>query len=198
MARAHGALSVVDGAQAVGQIPVDVKDFGCDAYLASTHKWLVAPKGTGLLYVQRAAQEEIWTTLASESFDDRPTGAFRFMHFGTGSMPVVHGLIAAVRFMNRLDIPRVGKWDAMLTSRLREGLARMPHVQVASPAHPALTSAMTTFGVRGRSSGELQDELWKHRIRVRAEGDAGVRLSAHFYVAPADIDRVLEIVGGMR
>jgi len=198
LARDRGVLCVVDGAQAVGQIRVDVKDLDCDAYVTSTHKWLVAPKGTGLLYIRRAAQDRIWTTLATGGFDNRSAGAVRFMRFGTGSMPVVHGLVAAVRFMNRLDLGRVERWDAMLTARLRDGLARMAHVQVASPLHPDLTAAMTTFAVRGHSSGDVQDELWKHRIRVRAEGEAGVRLSAHFYVAPADIDRILDVVKGLR
>ena len=50
LARDRGALSVVDGAQAVGQIRVDVKDLGCDAYVASPDNWRMAPKGTGILY----------------------------------------------------------------------------------------------------------------------------------------------------
>jgi len=198
LARAHGALSIVDGAQAVGQMRVDVKDIGCDAYLTSTHKWLLAPKGTGLLYLQREAQDRIWSTLATEGWDDPTTGAFRFMRVGTGAMPVVYGLQAAVRFMTRLRIERVERWDTMLTTRLRDGLRRMPHVTLSSPQDPQLAAAMTTFSVAGRTSDEVQDELWKSKIRVRADGQAGVRLSAHFYVAPADIDRVLNVVDSMR
>ncbi|MGH7471061.1 MAG: hypothetical protein ACRENP_24190 [Longimicrobiales bacterium] len=57
---------------------------------------------------------------------------------------------------------------------------------------------MTTFAVAGRTSDQVQDELWKHKIRVLAEGDWGVRLSAHFYVAPADTDRVLDVVNSLR
>jgi len=49
LARAHGCIAVVDGAQAVGGIAVDVKALGCHAYATSGHKWLLAPKGTGLL-----------------------------------------------------------------------------------------------------------------------------------------------------
>jgi selenocysteine lyase/cysteine desulfurase len=57
---------------------------------------------------------------------------------------------------------------------------------------------MTTFAVAGRKADDVQDELWKRKIRVRAEGDAGVRLSAHIYVSPADIDRVLSVVESLR
>jgi isopenicillin-N epimerase len=197
LARERGALAIVDGAQAVGQMRIDVKAVGCDAYVASTHKWLLAPKGTGILYVRREAQDRFWSTLATTGFDDRAAGAFRFMHFGTGSLPTVQGLLAAVRFMTRLGIERVERWDAMLSTRLREGLARIPHVKVSSPSDTRFASAITTFAVAGRASDELQDALWKRRIRVRAQDDWGVRLSAHFYVAPADIDRVLDVVAAM-
>lgn len=197
LARSHGALAIIDGAQAVGQIGVDVKSLGCDAYVASTHKWLLAPKGTGMLYIRREAQDRFWSTLATTGFDDRATGAFRFMRIGTGSRPALVGLIAAVRFMKRLGLERVERWDALVTNRLRAGLARLPHVKLLSPSHPQLTAAMTTFAVAGRTREQVQDELWKHQIRVREE-EEGVRVSTHFYVAPADIDRLLTVVDSMR
>jgi isopenicillin-N epimerase len=198
LARDRGALSFVDGAQAVGQIAVDVRALGCDAYAASPHKWLLAPKGTGILYIRKEVQPRIWNTLASGRFEDDGSGAFRFMQFGTGSPAVIWGLRAAVRFMTQLGITRVARWDAMLTTRLRAGLATMPHVQLVSPVDPRLAAGITTFGVRGRDGRELQDALWARRIRVRSQGAPGVRLSAHLYVSPADIDRVLEVVAGMR
>ena len=67
MIRDRGALALVDGAQAVGQMRVDVKDMGCDAYVASPHKWMMAPKGTGLLFIRRDIQSRFWTTLADHS-----------------------------------------------------------------------------------------------------------------------------------
>ena len=51
LARAKDILCVVDGAQALGQLPVDVKALGCHAYAAPGHKWLMGPKGTGMLYL---------------------------------------------------------------------------------------------------------------------------------------------------
>jgi selenocysteine lyase/cysteine desulfurase len=197
LARERGALSVVDGAQAVGQMPVDVKAMDCDAYVTSGHKWLLAPKGTGLLYVRSEVQDLFWGTLVTAGFDNTSLGAFRLTRFGTGSLPRVFGLRAAVRFMKRLEVERVERWNTMLTSRLREGLARMPHVRLSSPSDARFAAAMTTFAVSGRTPDEVQDLLWRERIRVRAEGDAGVRLSAHLYVAPADIDRVLGTVRSM-
>jgi isopenicillin-N epimerase len=198
LARERGALSVVDGAQAVGQIRVDVKALGCDAYVASPHKWLLAPKGTGILYIRRDVQPRIWNTLASAGFDDDAAGAFRFMHYGTGSPAMVWGLRAALQFIGKIGIDRIARWDGMLTQRLRDGLATMPHVHVLSPADPRFAAGITTFGVNGHTGRELQDALWAKKIRVRSQGDPGVRLSAHLYVSPADIDRVLNVVSAMR
>lgn len=195
LARERGALSLIDGAQALGQIQVNVRELGCDAYVASPHKWLMAPKGTGLLYVRRAAQEQFWTTLASYQWDNKEQGAFRFMQYGTGSTATVDGLMAALAVAERIGIGRVERWDLMLTKRLRDGLAGIKGAVLSSPLDPRLASAITTFRVEGTSARDLQNALWARKIRVRAQGDdKGVRLSAHVYVSPADIDRVLEVV----
>jgi isopenicillin-N epimerase len=165
LARSRGALAIVDGAQAVGQIRVDVQALGCDAYVGSPHKWMMAPKGTGFLFLRREVQDRFWTTLASYQWDNREDG-----------------------------MPRIERWDAMLTRRLREGLAAIPRVRIASPADPRLTAAITTFRVDGTKAKALQDALWTKRVRVRAQNDErGVRLSAHMYVGPADVDAVLDV-----
>lgn len=194
LARERGALAIVDGAQAVGQIGVDVRALGCDAYVASPHKWMMAPKGTGFMYIRRDVQPRFWTTLASYQWDNQQDGAFRFMQYGTGSVPVTEGLRAALQFIEGIGMPRIERWDAMLTTRLREGLARIPAVRVASPPDPRLAAAITTFRVEGVKAKALQDALWERRVRVRAQGDdRGVRLSAHLYVSPADVDTVLDV-----
>ena len=198
LARDRGVLSVVDGAQAVGQIPVDVRAIGCDAYVASGHKWLVGPKGTGVLYIRRDAQDRFWSILAGDNFDQRSDGAFRFVHFGTGSMPAVRGLVAALHFMTRLGVDRVSRWDSMLTIRLREALSKLPQVRLSSPSDSRFAAAMTTFTVSGHTPNDVQDALWARRIRVRTEGEAGVRFSTHFYVGPTDIDRAVNVIAGLR
>ncbi len=195
LARERGALSLIDGAQAVGQVRVNVRELGCDAYVASPHKWLMAPKGTGLLYVKRGVQDKFWTTLASYQWDNKEQGAFRFMQYGTGSTALIDGLLAALALAERTGIDRVERWDLALTTHLREGLAKIKGAVLSSPADPRLASAITTFRVEGVLARDLQNALWEKKIRVRAQGDdKGVRLSAHVYVAPSDIDRVLEVV----
>ena len=196
--RDRGALALVDGAQAVGQLQVDVKELGCDAYVASPHKWMMAPKGTGFLYIRRDLQDRFWTTLASSHWDDQENGAFRFMQYGTGAVPVHEGLMAALGFIDKIGMPRIERWDAMLTKRLRDGLGRIPKARISSPQDPRLASAITTFRIDGVKAKALQEALWTRRVRVRPQGDErGVRLSAHIYMSPADVDTVLDVASSL-
>jgi selenocysteine lyase/cysteine desulfurase len=178
---------------------VDVSELGCDAYVASPHKWMMAPKGTGFLYIRRDIQERFWTTLASSHWDDHENGAFRFMQYGTGAVPVHDGLAAALKFIDKIGMPRIERWDAMLTKRLRDGLARIPSARLSSPADARLASAITTFRVEGVKAKALQEALWARGVRVRPQSDArGVRLSAHIYMSPADVDTVLDVASKLR
>jgi isopenicillin-N epimerase len=195
LAAEHGILSVVDGAQAIGQVPVDLQHLGCDAYVASPHKWMLAPKGTGFLYLRGDVPQRIWGTLAGSHYDDWESGAFRFMQFGTGSVPIVSGLLAAFDFIDAIGLQRIVRWDHALTRQLRDGLEAIPEVHITSPAERQFAAAITTFRVDGLSARELQNVLWEKKIRVRAQNDRnGVRFCTHLYVAPADIEKSLAAI----
>jgi len=195
LARDRGVFSIVDGAQSLGQLPVDVKDLGCDAYVSSPHKWLLAPKGTGVLYIERSRQDELWTTLGSYQYDNREAGAFRFMQYGTGSPAMYTGFRAALAFNRELGVDRIARWNHAMATQLIAGLSEIPNVRIHSSSHPDMYGGAITFGLENKTADELQDALWEGRIRVRAQRNAQrVRLCAHLYVNPDDIDRSLDIV----
>jgi selenocysteine lyase/cysteine desulfurase len=121
------------------------------------------------------------------------------MQYGTGAVPVHEGLIAALKFIDKIGMPRIERWDAMLTKRLRDGLSRIATARLSSPADPRLASAITTFRVEGVKARALQEALWARHIRVRPQSDArGVRLSAHIYMSPSDVDTVLDVASKVR
>ncbi len=147
LARDRGLFSVVDGAQAVGQIRVDVRDLGADAYFFSPHKWLLAPKGTGVLYLRRDVQERIWTTLASYQWDNHEDGMYRLLQYGTHNLSLLRGLEAALAFMSQLGPDRVEARVRRLGRYLRDGLSEIPGVVLETPTHPDLAAGMTRYGV---------------------------------------------------
>ncbi len=184
----------MDGAQTAGHLAIDVRAVGCDAYFTSPHKWLLAPKGTGFLYVRKEALPAVWPTLASSAWDDHRAGAYRLMQYGTGNLSLLVGLEKALDFHLAIGSGRIEERILGLADRLRAGLERIPGVEIRSPLHPALRSATTVWRVEGLTAERLQDELWaRSKVRVRSMGDAmGVRQCCHIYNSEAEVDRTLE------
>jgi isopenicillin-N epimerase len=194
LARERQILSVIDGAQAVGQLHVNVRDLGCDAYFSSPHKWLLAPKGNGFLYIRQEVQPKVWATLASSQWNNYKDGMFRLQQYGTLNQSLLRGLETAIDFIDRIGRDRVEARVRALGSHLRDGLGQIAAVTIVTPVHPELSAGITTWGVKGQSGRQLQDELWqRRRIRVRAASDVAVRQSTHIYNSMAEVDATLEI-----
>jgi isopenicillin-N epimerase len=196
LARERGIWSVVDGAQSLGHVAIDVQAMGCDAFYASPHKWMLAPVGSGLLYVRPDRQKEIWTTLASSAWDDQTDQMYRLMQYGTGNVSLMLGLGVAVEFHNQIGSARIQQRDFSLADRLRTGLATVPGTTIVSPTHPELTCATTVYGLKNKTGGQIQDYLWERgRVRVRSMGDPiGVRHACHIYNSPAEVDKALALL----
>jgi selenocysteine lyase/cysteine desulfurase len=196
MARAHDVFSVIDGAQAVGQLRVDVKAIGCDAYVASPHKWLLAPVGTGVLFVAEHRLKDVWATLASGNWNnyEPADGAFRLMQFGTANLSLLAGFDAALEFHKRIGPERIERRIVEFSNRLRDGLRKVDRARIYSPTHPAMTCGIVTWGIEGVGGPALMDELWtRKKIRVRSQDDKMVRQSVHFYNSLEEIDATLEV-----
>jgi len=101
-AKKRGIFTVLDGAQCVGHVAVDVNDIGCDAYYSSLHKWMLAPAGSGILYINREVAPDIWSTIASYNWDNQDDHGFRLMQNGTGNPAQIVGLDATVDFFNTI------------------------------------------------------------------------------------------------
>jgi selenocysteine lyase/cysteine desulfurase len=91
-ARKRGIFTVLDGAQTIGQIKVNLKDIDCDAYVGCFHKWMGAPCGTGFMFVKAEHLKNLWATVASYRWDDHADEGFRFTQRGTGNFSVLFGL----------------------------------------------------------------------------------------------------------
>ena len=97
LARRRGVVSAVDGAQAVGVMPVDVHALGCDLYANSLHKWSLAPAGNGVLYVRREIQGRFRSLFNSVGAD-----ATRYEPIGTSPLPLRLAAGSALKFIAQI------------------------------------------------------------------------------------------------
>lgn len=194
-ARRRGIFTVLDGAQAVGHVPVDVQTIGCDAYFSSLHKWLLAPAGNGILYVKKELMPNIWTTLASYQWENEEDPGFRLTQRGTGNPSLITGLEAAIDFHNKIGPKKVTDRIKYLGEYLRTGLQKISNVEIRSSTHTDLCAGITTYGIKGVSGKDLQNEMWKRKkLQPRAVGADMIRHSTHIYNLESEIDAALEIV----
>jgi len=190
LARARGCLAIVDGAQAAGGIPVDVKALGCHAYATSGHKWLLAPKGTGLLYLGEELGDRV--DIASTA----PNHAAYGDGTGVTSIPSVLGLGAAVEYLSAIGMDRIEAHNLALRNRLFAALQEVPRIRVVSAPGGPLASGLVTFTLPDdRDSRAFQQMMReKHDVELKMVPKVwmnGIRASTHLFNTEQDIDRLI-------
>jgi isopenicillin-N epimerase len=200
LCRERGIISVVDGAHPPGMIRVRIDDIAPDFYASSPHKWLLAPQGTGFLWLADEWRTKLWPTLASGGWDDLSLGAHRFNHLGSLDESRLAGLDAALRFQEAIGSDRIEARVRELRLHLYDALSTLPRITLVSPRDDALAAGMVSFTVGGVAALELQQRLsrleaegqvWSVRTRVIGEYDYGwMRLSPHIYNTVEELDRV--------
>ncbi len=193
LAKTRNVLSIIDGAQAVGNVEVNVKAIGCDAYAAPGHKWLLAPKGTGFLYINKESQSKIqpveWT-------DGK---AYVLGSAGMGSLPLMVGLGAAIQVAQRRGIAASETRNLALRNRAYEGLKGIAKVQVVSAPPGPLATALVAFRLPDTvdSSAFRTTLREKYNIMLKQTEKRwgnGMRISPHVFNTEADIDTALKAI----
>jgi selenocysteine lyase/cysteine desulfurase len=179
VARERGCIAVIDGAQAVGAIPVDVKALGCHFYATTGHKWLNGPKGTGLLYISADADKD-FDPMALQSGRQANSDAM-----GINNIAGLYGLGAAIDYARAVGVERIEQHNMALCRELRDGLAGLPQIAFAGPADGPLASQLLTFSLSGVDAKKSRATLaTRYRIHVRAveQGSyTGLRASPHLF-----------------
>ncbi len=197
-ARERGIATVVDGAQAVGMLPVDLHDLGCDVYAASLHKWLLAPIGTGMWYVRRNARDRWRSAFEAQPTREQPG----YAPGGTADLPLRAAVATAVEFIERIGIERIAARNRHLSDYLKTRLAVMPGTEIVSGPTPGTSApGSTIFVMDGVDPIETVATLDRQKFYIDEhvrDGHPALRISTHFYNTKEEIDRVvsaLEAVG---
>jgi cysteine desulfurase/selenocysteine lyase len=171
-ARRAGALTLVDGAQAVPHMPVDISAIGCDFYAFSAHKML-GPTGLGVLYGRRAVLESLepargGSEMIKEVWIDRATWNDLPWRFEPGTPPIAEavGLHAAIDYLEKLGMERVREHTHALAVQAVAQLASIPGVRVFGPRHER--GAVVAFAVEGLHPHDVAAALDADGIAVRA------------------------------
>ena len=196
LAREAGAVSVVDGAHAPGQIDLALAEVGADCYAGNAHKWLCAPKGSAFLYAGEAAREWVGADIVSWGWTWNGEDAFRgrFSSRGTTDPSALLSIPEAIRFQQEHDWPEVRRRCRALAEDTADRLvAELGAVELA--ARPLQAPQMVSVSLARAEPDELERALWEqYRIELPVDRllDLVVaRLSVQAYTTAADCDALV-------
>ena len=193
-ARRRGIRTIVDGAHAFAQFPFKVQDLGCDFYGTSLHKWLLAPIGTGFLYVRRELIETLWPlTPASES---KRKDIRKFEEIGTHPAANHNAIAEALTFHEGIGVERKAARLRFLRDRWARRLAANPKIRIHTNLGPEHSCAIGTVQLVGVPAAKVVEQLWSRwRIIATPIGHAeyeGLRVTPNIYTTLEEVDTFAE------
>ncbi|MFI5170147.1 MAG: aminotransferase class V-fold PLP-dependent enzyme, partial [Vicinamibacterales bacterium] len=197
LAREHGVLTLVDGAQSFGLLDLDLREMDPDFFSGSAHKWPCGPKEAGVLFINRKAESRIWPCIYS-AYPGAAGASKTFEAFGQRDEPAIRAFGEALQLQMRVGRPAIEARARELGQRLIAELARIDGVTVWTHRDPSRSHAVVSFRPGGLDPGRLLAALYaKDRIVAAARTGAdrgGLRLSPHFYNSHAEIERAVAAV----
>lgn len=201
MAHKQGAMVLLDGAHAVGQLPVNLRSLNCDFYTLNGHKWLFGPAGTGALFVRNDRVEQLRPTfmgdVGGKKFDYReggsftpPPGAKRY-EYATRNWAALQGLATAIDYVNDIGVDVVRERVSRLTHNFKQGLIKLPHLDMWSPMDPNESAGLVCFGFKGYNAKEIYAYLEAQGICPRFINDDLLRVSIGYFTLAEELDKLL-------
>lgn len=192
MARARGIETIVDGAHAYAQFPFVGSELECDYFGAAGHKWLLAPVGTGFLYVRRDKISRVWPLFASAA---KPDNIRKFESIGTSPVAHRNAISEALSFHESIGVERKAARLRYLRDRWMNRLANVKGVTMRNSQDPAQSCGIAALSLAGWDAGDLTKYLIeKHSVHVRPRWVTGaypfncIRVSPNVYTTTEEIN----------
>ena len=197
LASSKGLWTFLDGAHPPGMLELNLHDIGCDFYASCCHKWMLAPQGTGFLYVKKEKLDLLqtrgvgggsdtgWDMLSSPpAMKGYASSAHRY-YYGTQSAALYHGIRAAINFQNTIGRKNIELRVRGLAAYLQEQLLALGDaVEMLTPTEAASRGAQVGFRFRRKDNKAFYDQLAKKNIIIRHVPENGLdclRVSTHIY-----------------
>ncbi len=196
LGRARGLEVIVDGAHAYAHFPFTRDELDCDYYGTSLHKWLLAPHGTGFLYVRREKIPNLWPLMAAPS---RMDGDIRkFEEIGTHPAANHNAIAEALTFHQGIGGERKAARLRYLRDRWAKRLEQVPGVKLLTSYDPKQSCGLASFTPGTLDIGKLTGYLWdKHKIIVTAIDHPEfkcLRVTPNVYTLAQEVDRFAEVM----
>jgi cysteine desulfurase/selenocysteine lyase len=162
--------SVIDGTQALGQISLNIKSLQPNFFIASCHKWLFGPKGTGILYMNQDFLNNTPPLFAGAYTDIKfnlKKGVYEYIkhasryEYGTINAPIIAGLGAAVEFINNIGIKNVEDRGKYLAERFRDKVSQHKDISIITPFDLDAHASIVTFRIKQKNGSDICKELRK-------------------------------------
>jgi selenocysteine lyase/cysteine desulfurase len=196
MARARRIEAIVDGAHAFAHFPFKHADLDCDYYGTSLHKWLLAPFGTGFLFVRRNKIKDLWPLMAAEEKQDNDIRKFEAI----GTHPEANFLAIgeALTFYEGIGPERKAARLRYLFHRWAKRLEPMKGVKILTSFDPQQSCGLANISIEGIDMGRLGEYLFnQHRIittPIVGQGVNGLRVTPNVYTTLREIDTFAEVM----
>lgn len=191
LGRRHGIPVVVDGAHAFAQFPFDHSDLGCDYFGTSLHKWLMAPMGTGFLYVKQEKIEPLWPLMAANP--DQTKDIRKFEEIGTHLAATHNAIGEALTFHELIGGDRKAERFRYLKSRWTDKLRDEKNVVFHTNLDSKHSCAITTVQIKNITSVALHAWLLKKHAIYTTTIDhprfQGIRVTPNVYSTIQEVDR---------
>lgn len=200
MAHARNIEVCVDGAQGFAHMDFKRDDLGCDYFGTSLHKWLLAPIGTGMLYIKKEKIGKVWPLIpAPPEMRER---MLKFMHWGTFSPAPFLAISDAIAFHAAIGGKRKEERLRYLTSYWVKRLQGLPRIKfLTSFSSPQMSCGLATFQLDGIDATALQRFLLhEHSIVAQsvtsrwAPEIQGIRVTPNLYTSLDELDRFCDVV----
>src|SRR6476661_2662063 len=196
MARARGIETIVDGAHSFAQFDFKQADLGCDYFGTSLHKWIYAPKGTGMLYIKKDKIAKIWALMASE--DRNKSDIRKYEEIGTHSAAMRLAIGESILFHNAIGAKRKEERLRYLSRYWMNNLKAIPKVGFNTSFDPAQFCAIANVKIEGIKPTDIGSYLFsKHHIfttPIVHEEFQGIRITPNVYTTLGELDRFAEVM----
>lgn len=184
--RSKNIYTCIDGAQAVGMIEVNLKEINPDFYAGSGHKWLLGPKGTGILYINKTLLPKLNPVYAGANCADKYdllTQEIEFAQtarreeYGTRNTALTLALGKSIDFINQTGFQKIVQRTRDLATLLKSELVKNEKVEILTPLNNNYAAAMVTFRIQGKEYHSLLNQI-QHEFPFRLRGIYENKLNA--------------------